>query len=166
MKRIWNIMALRLLHCGMTECSWIKRLYPSPSTSRTQPFIQDFLFYWGMLTKPRYNIDDKFSEEALSWVLNTKNGNNKPLEITVRSSSISPAKPADWNDLGFSKISLAKHEEILARVPLFTAHTHEASTPTNQPDLQVGLEDKRTSVEVTIQASDAAVFTLGPDQSW
>jgi hypothetical protein len=116
--------------------------------------------------QPRYNIDDKFSEEALSWVLNAKNGNNKPLEITVRSSSISPAKPADWNDLGFSKISLAKHEEILARVPLFTAHTHEASTPTNQPNLQVGLEDKRTSVEVTIQASDAAVFTLGPDQSW
>ncbi|KAI8679325.1 hypothetical protein NCS57_00210200 [Fusarium keratoplasticum] len=116
--------------------------------------------------QPRYNIDDKFSEMALSWVLNAKNGNNKPLEITVRSSSVSPAKPADWNDLGFSKISLAKHDEILARVPLFTAHTHEASTPTNQPNLQVGLEDKRTSVEVTIQASDAAVFTLGPDQSW
>lgn len=119
-----------------------------------------------IMYQPRYNIDDKFSEMALSWVLNAKNGNNKPLEITVRSSSDSPTKPANWNDLGFSKISLAKHDEILARVPLFTAHTHEASTPQNQPNLKVGLEDRRTSVEVTIRASDAAVFALGPDQSW
>ncbi|RSL96387.1 hypothetical protein CEP52_011515 [Fusarium oligoseptatum] len=116
--------------------------------------------------QPRYNIDDKFSQAALSWVLNAENGKNKPVEITVRSSSISPAKPADWNDLGFSKISLAKHEEILPRVPLFTAHTHDAPTPVTQPNLQVGLGDRKTSVEVTIRASDAAVFALGPDQSW
>ncbi|KAF7550273.1 hypothetical protein G7Z17_g5834 [Cylindrodendrum hubeiense] len=115
--------------------------------------------------QPRYNIDDKFSEEALSWVLNAKNGNNKPLEITVKSSSTSNAKPADWNDLGFSQVSLENHHEVLARVPLFTAHTHEVSTSTHQPNLQVGLEGKRTSAEVTIRASDAAVFTLGPDQS-
>ncbi|CAG7565814.1 unnamed protein product [Fusarium equiseti] len=118
--------------------------------------------------QPRYNIDTKFSEEALNWVLNAENKKNNPVVITFdsRSSSESGNDSVNWNDLGFSKVSLSKHDEILARVPLFTAHTHDLPASTKRPNYQVGLDDEKTSVTVTIQASDAAVFPIGPDQSW
>jgi len=119
-----------------------------------------------IMYQPRYNIDAKFSEEALSWVLNANNGKNAPLEITFHSHFTSRTRPTDWKDLGFSKVSLENHNEVLARVPLFTAHIHDEPTPTKMPNYQVGFEEEDTSVTVTIRASDAAVFPISPDQSW
>ncbi|KAG7409967.1 hypothetical protein Forpe1208_v011804 [Fusarium oxysporum f. sp. rapae] len=118
--------------------------------------------------RPRYNIDARFSEQALNWVINAHNGKNKPLKITFHSTSHAKLanRPSNWKDLGFSRVSLDKHDEVAPLVPLFTAQTHETPKSTERPTYQVGVGGESTSVTVEITGSDAAVFSISPDQSW
>ncbi|KAF5705050.1 hypothetical protein FGLOB1_8190 [Fusarium globosum] len=120
-----------------------------------------------IMYQPRYNIDARFMETAMGWVINAKNPNNKGIEIKFRSNSYhKPKKAPDWNDLGFSKVTLENHSEVVPRMPLFTAETQEKPTSTTTPTYRVGLGADNASVKVTIKASDAAVFPIDPDSSW
>ncbi|KAF4438074.1 hypothetical protein FACUT_5237 [Fusarium acutatum] len=120
-----------------------------------------------IMYQPRYNIDARFMETAMGWVINAKNPNNKGAEIKFRSNSFrKPTKPPNWNDLGFSKVTLENYSEVVPRMPLFTAETQEKPTSTTTPTYRVGLGAENASVKVTIKASDAAVFPIDPDSSW
>lgn len=120
-----------------------------------------------IIYQPRYNIDARFMETAMSWVINAQNSKNKGVEIKFRSNyDHKPTKPPNWNDLGFSKVTLENHGEVVPRMPLFTAETQEKPTSTTTPTYRVGLGAENASVKVTIKASDAAVFPIDPDSSW
>ncbi|KXH34357.1 hypothetical protein CSIM01_00268 [Colletotrichum simmondsii] len=130
--------------------------------SRAQPLLPLEISY-----QPRYNIDPRFMETAMGWVKNAQNSHNKGVKIKFRSNySHKPTKPPNWNDLGFSKVKLENHSDVVPLMPLFTAETQEKPTSTNTPTYQVGLDAKKASVKVTIKASDAAVFPIDPDSSW
>lgn len=130
--------------------------------SETKPALPLEITY-----QPRYNIDAKFMETAMSWVINADNSNNKGVEIKFRSNYYEkPTEPPSWNDVGFSKVALENHSEVVPHMPLFTAETQEKPTPKTTPTYRVGLGAEDARVKVTIKASDAAVFPIDPDSSW
>ena len=110
--------------------------------------------------EPRYSIDSTFTNIVNNWVLNAFNGHNKPFIMKFKSGG-GPINGADgfngdFMDIGFPKKIKLEKDKVLPILPLFTTSYDEK--PDNGETL--------SSVSITIQASDASVFAVSPDQSW
>ena len=118
--------------------------------------------------EPKYVIDSTFTTLTQNWVLNAKNGRNKPFKITFAASRDSKSSTKAFDDLGFSKIAF--QENVAPRLPLFTAEISVPSKDKALKNIEVGVGDGdakgQSEVKVTIEASDAAVFSITPHQSW
>ena len=118
--------------------------------------------------EPRYIIDSTFSAITMDWVLNAANTTNKPFKIEFSASRNSQPHSDTFKDVGFSNPLF--NDDVSSSLPLFTAQIPNLPTISGQPNLVASVSDGNSNgdstVTITIEASDVAVFSISPHQSW
>ncbi|KAI9658795.1 MAG: hypothetical protein M1821_002355 [Bathelium mastoideum] len=117
--------------------------------------------------EPKYEIDSTFSNLVTNWVINAKNSQNSPFNLTFSANSSTKATKNRFADVGFldSNIQLGD-KQVTPALPLFTASFNGQSSDVQKPSLAAGVGDGTATVTVTISASDAGIFAVSPSSSW
>ncbi|EUC42284.1 hypothetical protein COCMIDRAFT_103928 [Bipolaris oryzae ATCC 44560] len=121
--------------------------------------------------EPRYTIDSTFMNIVTNWVQNAFNKHNEPFILKFRAggtpNNIADGLRSGFMDVGFSNKITFDKDTVAPILPLFTASYDEKPVDENVPNLQAGVgRSTKSFATITIQASDAKVFAISPDQSW
>ena len=120
----------------------------------------------GVKYTPRYSIDSNFSFLTRTWVDTAKEA-GEPVVISFKSQTGNEDPVTGWSDVGFDNVTPSSLQSaVLPLLPFFTASWDAQINDPTIASTVTRSDDRDSSLEVTISARSASVFTIHPDESW